>query len=155
MSDNQIDCFVCNKKLKSSSILKHLAHKQSCKAKYSEAQINEITNQSKKLSKMKEKAWKKNDYEQNKTKYIQKNSLYRKKESIKSCGEMLQRKFDDFHKTRGKLIENISNNNSSSGILEQVGAIHQMVKVKHEYLKEHVEFAMKNYETHDYIHDSI
>ena len=44
MSDNQIDCLGCNKKFKSSSILKHLSHKPFCKAKYSEAQINEITN---------------------------------------------------------------------------------------------------------------
>ena len=63
---------------------------------------------------------------------------------------MLQRKFDDFHKTRGKMIENISNNDSSSGIQEQVKAIHQMVKVKQEELKEHVGIAIEDYETHDY-----
>ena len=48
------------------------------------------------------------------------------------------------------MIENISNNDSSSGIQEQVKAIHQMVKVKQEELKEHVGIAIEDYETHDY-----
>ena len=145
MSDNQINCIGCDKPLKSNSILKHLSHKDSCKTKYSDSEINNLIAKSKEAYKINKKSWKKKDYENNKEKYAKSNAIYRKKASIKSYGEELQEKFDFFHKRRMELIENVSDSNSKSK--SQMKSIEERAKSKFDELMEHVRFALKNFET--------
>ena len=55
MSEDQIACLGCKKELKVNTILKHLSHKDNCKLKYSELEMQEIIDKAKKSSKNKKR----------------------------------------------------------------------------------------------------
>ena len=82
-----VDCKWCKKTFKSNSILKHLTQtKKKCLSKYSENEIALMKDQSKKLSKIKEKQWKnknENHIIETSSKYYQKNKeQIRKKRAL-------------------------------------------------------------------------
>ena len=150
MSDSPVNCAGCSKELKFNSILKHLSHKTSCKAKYSDADLKELTEKCKKLSEVKKSSWKKKDYANKKEEFSNKNSLYRKKLSMVACRGELQRKYNYFNETRGELIRNLPLNDSSgskSKINEK--SIEEMMQSKFDELMELIRFNLKNFETHD------
>ena len=145
-----INCIGCKKELTSKTILKHLSHKAFCKEKYSQTEINDIKQNSKSSAKLMEKAWKKADYSKNKAKYSEKRAKQYKKAKLKSIYELFQRHHDNFHKSRGKAIKEISSKNTDKEAQDKLLNIEEMVTITQRKIKENIDTTAKNFEITDY-----
>ena len=145
-----IECKGCTKPLLGTTILKHLSHKIDCKRLYCESEIQVLIKNSKQRAKSKEKSWKRKDYLENKEKHLTKRAQLYKKEKVKECQNLLERKFKHNRNTFGIKIKAIQSNPAiGQEIVRQVAKIDEMVHSKFEELQNMVNFALENFKTYN------
>ena len=133
-STSKIFCLGCKNPFLSNTILKHLGHKGNCKEKYSSSEFNKLLENSKKISKAKEKVWKK--------------TFNIGRFQLKSLITVIENKENFFHNSRKQRIHEIKSKGLTNEAKEQLKLIEEMGKAKSKELLCEVNVAMKNFENH-------
>ena len=144
MSDQIIiQCVGCQKSLNSNTILKHLSHKLECKVKYSEAELFNFQESSKKSAKLKKKAWKKADYESRKDEYSMKNALQYKMAKLRSRGELLTTCQNGYFERETKIINTCKLDQDSRDKLKDNQA---KIRSKHQELQNRIKLILDRFD---------
>ena len=157
MPSKSVVCSGCQKPLTRNTILKHLAHKKSCKENYSASEFKNLLKDCKQSSDEKKKSWKKVHYQNNKEDYAKKRANQSKKDKIKECKNYLVVDHKNFQETFGTQMDDLVNLNPSKKI--EISKIKEMVSSKFNFLNQTISEALLSFETtnasnlHDQIHN--
>ena len=133
-STSEIFCQSCKKPFCNNTILKHLSHKRNCKEKYSSTDLKTLLENSKKISKAKEKVWKK--------------TFNTGRFQLKSLISIIENKENSFHNSRKERIDEIKSNGLTNEAKRKLELIEEMVTTKSKELLSQVNVAIKNFENH-------
>ena len=160
MSDTKIRCKGCSKELKSNTVLKHLSQKPICKDKYSQLEFNDLIENSRKRSRLKEKAWKEANYQNNKEeisklkkekydpqKRSEKHKIEYNRAQIKRLGQVIQNQYQRFLELRSTIMNDIISGAPSQEVKDQIKKVHEILNERKIMAEKRVEEALQDSQT--------